>query len=156
MLVGLDLTIEDTAGAALRALPAYALIIGQASNIRPDFGPIDRTKLVRAEQSLELAGSVPLKDMAGVTARIELMKDKSSCALVTTATDANDTRTQRDLVLWLDEMVLYFIGLDAPEPLRGAPVAKLVATTFPAPVAGGTQSRSRISRKPRTTKDIWS
>ena len=34
--------------------------------------------------------------------------------------------------------------------------AKLVAVTFPAPVAGGTQSRSRISRKLRKSKDIAS
>ena len=45
---------------------------------------------------------------------------------------------------------------DAPELLRGMSEAKLVAVTFPAPVAGGTQSRSRIARELRKSKDIAS
>lgn len=86
----LDLTTENTAGVALRALPTYALILTQRANIRPGFGDIDHTKLVHAEQSLELDAPMPLEGTARLTARIESIVDKGSGALVATVFEAVD------------------------------------------------------------------
>src|SRR5690606_19692922 len=48
------------------------------------------TKLVHAEQSLELEGPMPLEGRARIGARIESIADKGSGALVTTAFEASD------------------------------------------------------------------
>src|SRR5690606_5240000 len=57
----LDLTTENTAGVQLRALPTFALILTQLAKVRPDFGDVDHTRLVHAEQSLELDAPMPVE-----------------------------------------------------------------------------------------------
>lgn len=89
-LAELDLTTENTAGVTLRALPTFALILTQLANVRPKFGDVDHTKLVHAEQSLELDMPLPLEGRAQIKARIESIEDKGSGALVTTAFEADD------------------------------------------------------------------
>ncbi len=86
----LDLTTENTAGVQLRALPTFALILTQLAKVRPDFGDIDHTKLVHAEQSLELDAPMPIEGRARIAGRIESIADKGSGALVTTAFEATD------------------------------------------------------------------
>ena len=92
-LAELDLTTENTAGVPLRARPTFALILTQLAKVRPDFGDIDHTKLVHAEQSLELDAQIPLEGRARLVGRIEAIADKGSGALVTTACEAIDVAT---------------------------------------------------------------
>src|SRR5690606_5565448 len=93
----LDLTTENTAGVQLRALPTFALILTQLAKVRPDFGDVDHTRLVHAEQSLELDAPMPVEGRARITGRIESIVDKGSGALVTTAFEANDVAGGRRL-----------------------------------------------------------
>ena len=96
-LTELDLTTENTAGVNLRVLPTFGLILTQLAKVRPDFGEVDHTKLVHAEQSLELDGPLPLEGRARVAARIESIVDKGSGALVTTAFEASDAASGKRL-----------------------------------------------------------
>ena len=96
-LAELDLTTENTAGVKLRVLPTFGLILAQRANVRPDFGEVDHTKLVHAEQSLELDAPLALEGRARIGARIESIVDKGSGALVTTAFEAVDVASGKRL-----------------------------------------------------------
>lgn len=98
-LAELDLTTENTANQDLRVLPTFGLILAQLANVRPDFGDVDHTKLVHAEQSLELDGPLPLAGRARLEGRIESILDKGSGALVTTAFEATDVASGKRLFM---------------------------------------------------------
>ncbi len=90
-LAELDLTTENTAGASLRMLPTYAVVIVQnAVRARPAFGDFDRTRLVHAEQGFELHQPLPVEGRARVVTRIASIHDKGSGALVTMQSTAVD------------------------------------------------------------------
>lgn len=93
-LAELEFTTENTAGVALRMLPTYAVVIVQnAVAARPEFGDIDRTKLVHAEQGFELHRPLPVEGRARVTGRVVGIQDKGSGALVSMESVAVDAAT---------------------------------------------------------------
>ncbi|HWS73589.1 MAG TPA: MaoC/PaaZ C-terminal domain-containing protein [Quisquiliibacterium sp.] len=97
-LAELEFTTENTAGVALRMLPTYAVVIVQnAVAARPEFGDIDRTKLVHAEQGFELHRPLPVEGRARVTGRVVGIQDKGSGALVSMESLAVDAATGEPL-----------------------------------------------------------
>lgn len=97
-LAELDLTTENTAGVALRILPVYAVVIVQnAAGARPSFGDFDRSKLVHAEQGVELHRPLPVEGRARVTTRVTGISDKGSGALISTESDVVDAATGEPL-----------------------------------------------------------
>ncbi|XVV38300.1 MaoC/PaaZ C-terminal domain-containing protein [Streptomyces sp. CA-100214] len=85
----LELTTENTAGVTQQILPTYAIVLAQrAPGLRVEFGDIDRTKLVHAEQSLRLHQPLPVAGTACLTSTVTDIQDKGSGALVTTTTEA--------------------------------------------------------------------
>ncbi|GAA4415358.1 MaoC family dehydratase [Quisquiliibacterium transsilvanicum] len=90
----LAFTTENTAGVALRMLPAYAVVVVQnAVTARPAFGDIDRTKLVHAEQGFVLHRPLPVEGRARVTGKVTAIQDKGSGALVTMDAEVVDAAT---------------------------------------------------------------
>ncbi len=97
-LAELEFTTENTAGVVLRMLPTYAVVIVQnAVAARPEFGDIDRTKLVHAEQGFELHRPLPVEGRARVTGRVVGIQDKGSGALVSMESLAVDAATGEPL-----------------------------------------------------------
>lgn len=94
----LQFTTENTAGVALRVLPTYAVVITQNAGAKIDFGPIDRTKLVHAEQGFELHRPLPLEGRVHVTTRITGIYDKGSGALACTESTVVDAERGDTLI----------------------------------------------------------
>jgi acyl dehydratase len=82
----LEFTTENTAGLDLRVLPTFANIITRGARV--DFGDIDWSKVVHAEQSFRLHTELPAEGRARSTARVVGVYDKGSGALVITEADA--------------------------------------------------------------------
>jgi acyl dehydratase len=85
----LDLATE-TGPHRQRALPTMAIVIGMNGTDRPSFGDIDRTKLVHAEQRLELHAELPVEGEVELTTTICSVHDKGSGALITWQTVGRD------------------------------------------------------------------
>lgn len=94
----LRFTTENSAGHELAVLPTYAVVLIQRAGVRPDMGPVDRTRLVHAEQSFVLHRPLPVQGKVQVTTRITGMYDKGSGALVSTRSRAVDAATGEVLV----------------------------------------------------------
>ena len=94
----LNLTTENSAGQELVMLPAYGVVLTQRAAARPDLGPIDRTKLVHAEQGFTLHKPLPLQGPVRVSGKITGIFDKGSGALVTTTADVVDAASGELLV----------------------------------------------------------
>lgn len=94
----LQLTTENTASVTLKALPAYAVVLTQNAAAKPEFGPIDRTKLVHAEQGFELHRPLPLEGRVSISTRITGIFDKGSGALVGTESVGTDLATGQPLL----------------------------------------------------------
>ena len=94
----LNLTTENSAGQELVMLPAYGVVLTQRAAARPDLGPIDRTKLVHAEQGFTLHKPLPLQGTVRVSGKITGIFDKGSGALVTTTADVVDAASGELLV----------------------------------------------------------
>jgi len=94
----LQLTTENTAGVTQKVLPAYAVVLTQNAAAKPEFGPIDRTKLVHAEQGFELHRPLPLEGRVSITTRITGIFDKGSGALASTESVATDLATGQPLL----------------------------------------------------------
>jgi len=87
----LAFTTENTESVAQQVYPTFAVIPGVTiPDVMTHVGPYDRSKLVHAEQSIELAGPLPVEGRVTVTSRITEIADKGSGALVRVATDAVD------------------------------------------------------------------
>jgi acyl dehydratase len=74
---------ENTAGAPQRVLPTFPVVLGQGLFTIP-YGNIDRSKLVHAEQSIELLGDLTPDGSGRYAARVTGIYDKGSGALVRT------------------------------------------------------------------------
>lgn len=85
---------ENTEGVPQRVYPTFAVIPGvTVPEAMAHLGSFDRSQLVHAEQSIELAGPLPVAGRVAVTSRITDIADKGSGALVRAATDAVDPDT---------------------------------------------------------------
>lgn len=85
---------ENTGGVPQRVYPMFAVVPGvTVPEVMAHLGSFDRSKLVHAEQSIELAGPLPVAGRVAVTSRISEITDKGSGALVRATTDAVDPDT---------------------------------------------------------------
>lgn len=85
---------ENTEGVPQRVYPTFAVIPGvTVPEVMTHLGEFDRSRLVHAEQSVELAGELPVAGRVSVTSRITEIADKGSGALVRATTDAVDPDT---------------------------------------------------------------
>ncbi|WP_406724606.1 MaoC/PaaZ C-terminal domain-containing protein [Streptomyces sp. GD-15H] len=91
-LAELALTTENSEGVEQRVLPSFAVVIGQQVP-RPDIGEYDRSKLVHAEQHIELHRPLTPAGSVLTTARVAAIHDKTSGALVWTETTSVDAVT---------------------------------------------------------------
>jgi acyl dehydratase len=93
-LAELELTTENTAGVTLRALPTLGIPLVQSGLLRRlPVGEFDRTKLVHADQSLEVHTAVEPSGSAVVDARVDGIYDKRSGALVVVSAQAREPGT---------------------------------------------------------------
>jgi acyl dehydratase len=74
---------ENTAGVAQRVLPTFPVVLGQGL-FRVPYGDVDLSKLVHAEQSVELLGEITPYGSGQYQARVTGIYDKGSGALVRT------------------------------------------------------------------------
>jgi hypothetical protein len=74
---------ENTAGVAQQVLPTFPVVLGQGLFSIP-YGDVDRSKLVHAEQSIELLGEITPDGSGRYQARVTGVYDKGSGALVRT------------------------------------------------------------------------
>lgn len=74
---------ENTAGVAQRVLPTFPVVLGQGL-FRLPYGDVDLSKLVHAEQSVELLGEITPDGSGQYQARVTGVYDKGSGALVRT------------------------------------------------------------------------
>ena len=115
----LDLTTENTAGFALRALPTFGIPLVQSGLLRRlPVGDFDRSKLVHADQGLEVHAAIPPSGSAEVHASVDGIYDKRSGALIVASAEARDPSTGAPM--WTTRLG-YFIrgeggfgGTDAP------------------------------------------
>jgi acyl dehydratase len=90
----LKFTTENTAGTPQQVLPTFVVIPAMGvGNLAAQFGDFDRAKLVHAEQSLELAGPLPVAAEVTAESRIAGVWDKGSGAVIETATTLHDVST---------------------------------------------------------------
>ncbi|HEX3963128.1 MAG TPA: MaoC/PaaZ C-terminal domain-containing protein [Trebonia sp.] len=74
---------ENTAGVTQRVLPTFPVLLGQGL-FRVPYGDVDLSKLVHAEQSVELLGEITPSGSGRYHARVTGVYDKGSGALVRT------------------------------------------------------------------------
>jgi acyl dehydratase len=74
---------ENTAGVKQQVLPTFPVVLGQGLFTIP-YGDVDRSKLVHAEQSIELLGEITPYGSGRYQARVTGVYDKGSGALVRT------------------------------------------------------------------------
>lgn len=89
----LEFTTDNSEGVTQRVLPTYAAVIVQNAGNRPDFGEIDRSKAVHAEQAVELHADLPVQGKVSVTSQVTAIEDKGSGALVRFRSQAFDAKT---------------------------------------------------------------
>lgn len=93
-LAEMNLTTENTAGLELRALPTFGIPLVQSGLLRRlPVGDFDRSKLVHAEQGLEVHTAIPPSGSAEVHASVDGIYDKRSGALIVASAQARDPRT---------------------------------------------------------------
>jgi len=118
-LAELHLTTENTAGIELRALPTFGIPLVQSGLLRRlPVGDFDRSKLVHADQGLEVHTAVNPSGSAEVHASVDGIYDKRSGALIVVSAEARDPLAGAPM--WTSRLG-YFIrgeggfgGADAP------------------------------------------
>lgn len=93
----LEFTTENSTNIVQRMLPTYAVLVTQNA-ARPDLGPIERPRLVHAEQGFELHRPIAVEGRARVTTRVTGIHDKGSGALVSFESKAVDAASGEPLV----------------------------------------------------------
>jgi acyl dehydratase len=81
-------TTENSAGVRQRALPTYAILLGQFGGPQIGLTGVDLTQVLHAEQSLTLHRPLPVAGTATLTRTVTDIFDKGSGALVVTTTQA--------------------------------------------------------------------
>lgn len=81
----LAFTTENTAGTSQHVMPTFAAVLTDfGAGAGPDIGRIDMTRLVHAEQSVELLRPLPASGTLEVSTEVTGIYDKGSGALVVT------------------------------------------------------------------------
>jgi acyl dehydratase len=119
-LAELHLTTENTAGVELRALPTFGIPLVQSGLLRRlPVGDFDRSKLVHADQGLEVHTAINASGSAEVHARVDGIYDKRRGALIAASAEARDPRTGAPM--WTSRFGYFvrgeggFDGDDAPD-----------------------------------------
>jgi acyl dehydratase len=90
-LAELDLTTENTTGTAQRALPIYCVVLAQRTPaVRIPYGDVDRSKLVHAEQAVQMHRPLPLSGSVELSSRVSGVVQKRSGVVVSTETVGAD------------------------------------------------------------------
>lgn len=118
-LTDLALTTENTEGLdGPRTLPSYANIVTRGATV--EFGKIDRTRLVHAEQSFRLHAPLPAAGRARVTAAVVGVEDTSSGVLVRTEAEAVDATSGTPLASTVQTVMLRGESAGGPRAARAA------------------------------------
>jgi acyl dehydratase len=88
---------DDIRNVPQRMLPTMPVTLGVNLGVLKAAGPIDWTKLVHAEQGLELFDELPVTGEAMATSRIAELWDKGSAAVVVVDTEARGVPDDRPL-----------------------------------------------------------
>lgn len=99
-LTELAFTTDNSNDIAQRVLPTYGVVLTQfRGGSRMDIGDFNPAMLVHAEQSIEMAGSLPANGELEVTSTVTGMYDKGSGALVVSEAIGRAPGTQDPLVV---------------------------------------------------------
>lgn len=102
-----SLTTENTAGIDQQVLPTYPVVLSADPGIFKRLGKFDWSKLVHAEQRVELGGSIPPSGAVLTTTRVADMFDKGKAALVSIESESVDENTGAEL---FRTRMMLFIG----------------------------------------------
>ncbi|AWK73914.1 3-alpha,7-alpha,12-alpha-trihydroxy-5-beta-cholest-24-enoyl-CoA hydratase [Rhodococcus oxybenzonivorans] len=115
----LALTTENTTGVDQQVLPTFGVVLAQSGILRRiPIGEFDRSKLLHADQQIEMNGTIPIEGAATVEARLDGIHDKRTGALVVISAHACDAETGK--ALWTSRLG-YFIRDEVG--LAGEPAA---------------------------------
>ena len=103
----LAFTTNNTDGVQQQMLPTMPVTLGVDFSVLKAAGKIDWTRLLHAEQSVELLGPVPVAGEAVATSRIVEMWDKERAALVVVETEG---ATEAGHALWRSRASLFIKG----------------------------------------------
>jgi acyl dehydratase len=103
----LEFTTNNSRGIQQQALPTMAVTLGGDYSVLKQAGKIDWTRLVHAEQHVELLAPLPPEGEAVATTRIAEMWDKETAALVVIETEA---ARENGSALWRSRASLFVRG----------------------------------------------
>jgi acyl dehydratase len=103
----LSFTTNNTDGVQQRMLPTMPVTLGVDFSVLKAAGKIDWTRLLHAEQSIEILGDIPVEGDAIATSRIVEMWDKERAALVVVETEG---ATPAGQALWRSRASLFIKG----------------------------------------------
>jgi acyl dehydratase len=105
----LALTTENTSGIDQQVLPTFGIVLGQSGLLaRMPIGEFDKSKLLHADQRIEVAGPIPAAGAAQVQATLEGIYDKGRGALVMISAQACDADSGTPL--WTSRLGYYIRG----------------------------------------------
>ncbi|WP_425432324.1 MaoC/PaaZ C-terminal domain-containing protein [Haloechinothrix alba] len=104
----LAFTTENTTGVSQQVLPTYPVVLGTDPTIFKQLGSFDWSKLVHAEQGVEVLRPIPPEGAALTTTRIADMYDKGKAALVVIESESIDEQSGE--LLFRTSMALYISG----------------------------------------------
>jgi acyl dehydratase len=100
-------TTNNTHGVDQQMLPTMPVTLGVDFSVLKEAGKIDWTRLLHAEQEIELLGPLPVDGAATATTRIAEMWDKEKAALVVAETQGT---TDDGTPLWRSRASLFLKG----------------------------------------------
>jgi acyl dehydratase len=89
----LDFTTENSAGVDQKVLPTFATIAGMGGRPMTALGSFNPAMLVHGEQTIELAGAIPVEGTVSTTSKIAAIYDKGSGAVVVIEAESVDAAT---------------------------------------------------------------
>jgi acyl dehydratase len=105
----LALTTENTVGVDQQVLPTFGIVLGQNGLLsRFPIGDFDKSKLLHADQRIEVAGPIPAAGTAEVQANLDGIHDKGTGALVVISAHACDAESGRPL--WTSRLGYFIRG----------------------------------------------
>lgn len=118
----LSLTTENSAGIQQQVLPAFGIVLAQSGLLwRMPIGEFDKSKLLHADQRIEVSSVIPPEGAAGIEARLDGIYDKRTGALVVISASATDIETRKQL--WTSRLGYFLRGAGgfggSPAPASG-------------------------------------